>query len=106
MAARVKTLKLTEKAFQAQVVQYARLHGWLVFHDFDSRRSEPGLPDLLMVRGSRLVFAELKVGKNKLSEAQEKWVAALEYVTDNVYVWRPEDWPSIELVLGGGKGAA
>lgn len=101
MAARVKTLKLTERAFQAQVVQYAKLHGWLVFHDFDSRRSEPGLPDLLMVRGSRLVFAELKVGKNKLSAAQEKWVAALSVTANAVYVWRPEDWQSIELVLGG-----
>ena len=64
---------MTEKQFQASVVQCAVLMGWMVYHPHDSRKSEPGFPDLTMARGhktddgveSRLVFAELKVSEGK-----------------------------------------
>src|SRR5688572_19177552 len=40
----------TERAFQAQVVKYARLMGWTAYHTHDSRRSQAGFPDLVLVR--------------------------------------------------------
>jgi hypothetical protein len=95
----------TEKQFQAAVVEYAELTGWLVYHTFDSRRSNPGYPDLTMVRGGELLFVELKTEKGRLSVAQRDWLAALEAVagwpTDavEVFTWRPSDWPEIEMVL-------
>lgn len=42
------------------VVDAARLNGWLVYHTHDSRRSAEGFPDLVMLRLSRMVVAELK----------------------------------------------
>ena len=98
-----------ERSFQAAVVEYAKLNGWMVFHPYDSRRSEPGYPDLTMVRDGVLVFAELKVGKNKTTPAQKKWLEALHSVEEVsgigtatnvvVWVWTPEQWDTIERTL-------
>ena len=57
---------MTEKAFQSDVMRVAKMLGWLCYHTFDSRRSASGFPDLVLVR-ERVLFRELKVGKNKLS---------------------------------------
>lgn len=98
MPVRVKTLKLTEKQFMAQVVQLAKLRGWLVYHTFDSRRSTQGFPDLVLVRGPILLFVELKV-RAKISIYQTMWNDALIEAGAHAVVWRPEDWPQIEDVL-------
>lgn len=39
-----------ERDFQAAVMELARLLGWRVYHTWDSRKSEPGFPDLVLVR--------------------------------------------------------
>lgn len=102
---------ISEKAFQAQVIQLAELNGWLVFHPYDSRRSTPGFPDLTLCRDGRLILAELKTEKGRLSPAQREWIDALMTVTRatwrygapdgvvSVYVWRPSQWHDIEAVL-------
>lgn len=71
-------LQQTEAQFEQAVVEYAKLAGWKAFHPFDSRRSEPGFPDLTLVRGDRLVFAELKAEQGRLSNAQVNWMHALD----------------------------
>ena len=99
------SLVQSEKQFQAAVIEYAKLSGWKVFHPFESRRSEPGWPDLTLVRGGSLIFAELKTERGKLSKAQASWIAALTCVEQaclgqiEVHVWRPVDWPLIEGLL-------
>lgn len=90
-------LNVSEKEFQAAVVQLARLRGWLVYHTFDARRSEPGFPDLVCARNGRVVFAELKREGGSLSRAQQRWQDALG--SHEVYVWRPSDWADVERVL-------
>ena len=93
---------MTEKQLQAAVMRMARLRGWLAYHTYDSRRSEPGFPDLVMVRHSRLLFVELKSERGKLTEAQHGWRNALVQVYEvEVHVWRPSDWlnGSIEEAL-------
>lgn len=85
----------------AQVVQFAKLSGWLVYHTHDSRRSPEGFPDLVLVRGPRLVVAELKSETGVLSPAQKEWISALSR-TAETYVWRPSDWPEIEETLRRG----
>lgn len=89
----------TEKEFQQSVVDYAQLNGWLVFHDYDSRRSQPGFPDLVMVARGRVVFAELKVGRNRLTPAQLMWAGDLERTPAEYYTWYPKDWEQIEATL-------
>ena len=62
---------ITEKDFQATVIDLARTYGWIVGFTYDARKSEPGEPDLRMVHPTqhRVIFAELKTTKGKLTKA-------------------------------------
>jgi len=95
-------IPITEKQFQGQVQQLAQLCGWLCYHTWGSIHSPAGFPDLVLVRGSRLVFAELKAARGKLTAAQQQWLDALRQTAAEVYVWRPDDWDSIVACLGNG----
>jgi hypothetical protein len=91
---------VTERQFQQQVLDWALLNGWLVYHPFDSRRSQVGFPDLTLVRDGRLVFAELKTATGRVSAAQHEWLGALRAVAGcETHVWRPADWPVVERAL-------
>ncbi len=96
---RVKSLKLTEKEFQAQVIQLAKLRGWMVYHTHDSRRSTAGFPDLVLVRPPLLIFVEVKLIGKYPSSAQQTWLNALLAANQHASVWRPSDWPEIERIL-------
>lgn len=92
--------KPSEAVFQAHVFKLAEDHGWLVFHDYDSRRNAAGFPDLTLVRGGVLIFAELKADKGRMRSAQRTWLAELGAVSGPlVRVWRPVDWPEIVATL-------
>jgi VRR-NUC domain-containing protein len=107
----VKTPVQTERQFERAIVEYAQLNGWMTWHAYDSRRSTPGWPDLAMARGGRLVLAELKTEKGRVSRDQQAWLDALgiqdEYARRflagqsrlQVFLWRPSDWPEVEWVL-------
>ena len=90
----------SESRFQSNVIALAKLCGWRHYHTWNSRRSEPGFPDLCMVRGERLVFAELKRAGEKPTAEQEAWLGELRRVPGvEALLWRPEDWPAIEKTL-------
>lgn len=92
----------TEAQFQSRVIALAESLGYLVYHTHYSRRSQPGFPDLCMVRDGVLIFAELKRGpKEKPTAAQERWLSELRRTGAMVYLWRPEDWQEIVSVLRG-----
>ena len=89
----MQAAQMREDALQAQVEQIARSLGWLVYHTHDSRRSAAGFPDVVAVhpRRGRIVWAELKSGKGRVSDAQHEWLDALTEAGAEVYVWRPAD---------------
>lgn len=90
----------SEKDFQADVEKFAKRHGWRLYHTRDSRKSAGGFPDLVLLRGPRLIVAELKVGcKNPTSE-QTAWLDAFRAAGVPSYIWRPSDWPVIAKALG------
>lgn len=92
--------QMLEAEFQdGLIIPFARTHGWLVYHTYDSRRSEPGFPDLTLVRRGRVIFAEVKRQKGKVSVHQQAWLHALAGAGAEVYVWRPSDWEEIKLCL-------
>lgn len=85
---------MTERDLQAQIIEIAKAYGWMCFHPYDSRRSEPGFPDLTLVRNGHLIFAELKTEKGTTSKAQDKWLTELREAETTsrrirVYLWRP-----------------
>ena len=80
---------LNEKKFQSQVVRIAKVFGWLCYHTYDSRRSEPGFPDLVLVRDKVVMFRELKTDKGRLTTAQKHWGDKLTESGSDYAVWRP-----------------
>lgn len=88
-----------EKEFQTQVVSLANLFGWWVHHEFDSRRSTEGWPDLVLIRPPRLIFAELKTDVGKTTAEQDAVIDMLRECGETVHVWRPRDWEIIQRVL-------
>ena len=93
-----------ERAFQASVIEFLQLNGFeLVFHDEDSRRNTPGLPDIIAVRPVsgryKLCFLvlELKIHPNKPTAAQLRWLEAFGSVEGcTALLLYPEDWELLE----------
>ena len=103
-----------ERSFTQHVRTSAELAGWeLIYHTHNSQRSDPGFPDLVLVRGARLVFAELKYDpghadwddrprrKAPVTGHQKRWQVGLQGVPGvEFYLWRyPEHVDQLETVL-------
>ena len=89
-----------EKGFQDTVIEYAGSLNWSWWHDTDSRKNHPGMPDLILIRPPRLLFVELKTEKGKYRLFQSAWAVMLgECPGVEYYSWRPSDWEEIEEVL-------
>ena len=67
------------------------MFGWMCYHTYDSRRSEPGFPDLVLVRDKVVMFRELKTDKGRLTTAQKNWGDKLTEAGSDYAVWRPKD---------------
>lgn len=90
----------SEAEFMQAVIRLAELCHFMVYHTYDSRRSNPGFPDLVLVKDGRLIFAELKTASGRLSQYQRQWLFMLGLVDGiEVAVWRPEHWPDIVNAL-------
>lgn len=89
----------SEKDFLADVIGLAKRNGYLHYHTLDSRKCAAGFPDLVIVGKGKLIFAELKVGTNETSAAQDTWLDELRLAGVKAVVWRPEHWPSIVEAL-------
>lgn len=91
-----------EYQLQDGVMQLCRYFNLLAYHTHDSRRSAEGFPDVVVL-GTSLLLAELKVGGRRLTPAQEAWGEGLEeaasYDGSRVMyrVWREDDWWSGEI---------
>lgn len=105
-----------EAAFRRQVMDLARLHGFRAVHFKTSLNPRgqhltvyegegKGYPDLTLVRPEtagrrpRVIFAELKAGKNTTTPEQEAWLADLRAAGMEAYTWRPEDITTIANLL-------
>lgn len=89
-----------EKDWQKQVRQLATLLGYKrAYHTHDSRKSDTGFPDLVLVR-DRIIYLELKREKGRLTDTQREWVTALHQAGGEVYVVRPHNFDALAAVLG------
>ena len=89
----------TEAGFQQAIVELAELHGWYVYHTHDSRRSQAGWPDLVLLRSPRIIIAEVKTAKGRLTFAQRAVLQMLDDCGIETHVWRPADWECIEWAI-------
>lgn len=105
---------LSEAEFQKQVIDLAHARGYKVAHfrsiamqrkDGSVRFMTPvaadgeGFPDLILVRDGTLVALELKVGRNKPSDAQLAWLGLFKASHNAAHCFWPEDWAEIVKVL-------
>ncbi len=96
-----------EGHFQDWLNAFARGRGWKVFHNRDSRGSEPGFPDTVLLRvvpgaerpTARLVVAELKLEGQKPTDAQRDWLKLFEAAGAETFTWWPHDIEAIRAVL-------
>jgi hypothetical protein len=96
------TRYVSEKELLGLVTDIAEAGRWLVYHTYDSRRSQRGFPDLVMTRDGRVIFAELKSQKGRVRPEQQHWLDELNKVAGvEVYLWRPSDSDTIEKTLLG-----
>lgn len=105
---------MSEAAWQRQVEEIAAAYGWLAYHAPDNRpvtarsgrryvqRVTPGFPDLVLLKDDRLIVAELKTERGRLSPEQKVWLAAFTSVGAEVTVWRPRNLPEVIRVLHHG----
>jgi len=92
----------SHEGFRVQICQLAKLLGWRVYWTWKSFHSPKGFPDLVLVKHPRLIFAELKVKKDKLRSDQKLWLEELEKCPGNeTYLWRPENFENIKDTLEG-----
>jgi hypothetical protein len=81
---------MSHDELQENVIKLAKTYKWWWWHDEDSRRNRAGLPDLILIRPPRLIFAELKTEKDKLRPGQAEVIDKLAAVPGvEVCIWRP-----------------
>lgn len=84
-----------------------KANGWTYYHSPDNRpinghiqNVKAGFPDLTAVRGTRLIFAELKRELGETSDKQDAWLEQLAATGHaEVYVWRPSDLVLVKKIL-------
>lgn len=92
--------EMSEAVLQLRVTQLATVLGWGWYHPPDNKpdargkrqRVQGGFPDLVLVRGDRLLFRELKRQREKPREDQVQWLERLAAAGADVGVWRPLDY--------------
>jgi len=98
-----KTFRIvvTERDLREQVRDLAKLFGWKMSFSWTSIHSPRGFPDLVLacqVRG-RVIYAELKTEKGKVSDSQREWLDELTACGQEVYLWKPDDFEEIARIL-------
>jgi hypothetical protein len=96
-AAAALARRMTERQLQDSIIGLAERRGWLAYHTFDSRRSPPGFPDLVLVRRERMLLWELKTELGRLTNPQRAWLDRLAVVAAgvagmDVRIVRPPQW--------------
>lgn len=101
---------ISEADLLSRLLEWADAWGWLTNHQRPALTSKGwrtatqgnlvGWPDVIAVRGTRLVVAELKSDKGRTTPEQKRWLAAFRLVPGaEVFEWRPADWPEIVATL-------
>jgi hypothetical protein len=90
---------MNETEWQKQVLKSAHSLGWHSMHIGRTGKHQAvgakgtlgtGWPDLVLVKGGRIIFAELKANGGVLTEQQRNVLITLGNVGE-IHVWRPSD---------------
>lgn len=90
---------IPEKDLGTSVEQLCVALGLRYYHTWNSRHSVGGFPDYVIVGPTRVIYAELKRQKGKVTKEQQEWLEDLERAGQLTYVWRPGDMAAIVSTL-------
>lgn len=84
---------MLEEDLMAAVKGIAQLKGWKYYHTYDSRKSDRGFPDVVLVHGKarKVLWRELKRDDNKPTPGQQEWLDELTAAGEDARVWKPAD---------------
>jgi hypothetical protein len=94
---------VSESEWQQQVLKSAHQLGWQSMHIGRTGKHQAvgakgtlgiGWPDLVLVKGGRIIFAELKAQDGTTSIEQKQVLVMLGNVGE-VFVWRPSDFGQV-----------
>jgi len=95
---------MSEKDWQAQVVQLAGTFGWMVQHSRPAQVGDRwmtaitgnvGFPDLVLAHRTKgVIFAELKTETGRIAPAQTDWRDTLASHVE-WHLWRPSDLDAV-----------
>jgi len=106
---------VSEAAFQQQIKKTCEWMNLAVYHTYDSRRSQPGFPDLVIAGANGVLIRELKTETGRLTRMQQYWLDVLTEGGMDAAVWRPSQMnqilhelralgrPTVELPDGYGR---
>lgn len=97
---------MSEQQLQDQILECARAMGLLAYHTHDSRHSQAGFPDLVIIGALGMVYLELKSATGKVTSEQDQWLWALKGVGQRAFVVRPKHWPDEVLPILKSLGGA
>ena len=82
-----------EDQLQRHVLLVAKALGWISYHTHDSRRSDPGFPDLALAHPAqrRVMFRELKTQRGRYRPMQREWLEMMDQAGLDAGTWRPAD---------------
>lgn len=98
---------MTEREFQREVINHLKAAGWRVAHFGNTVKFVPnkgggykvigdpdakGFPDIIAVKGGRIIALELKGEKTRIQPEQALWIADLRAAGVEAYIWRPDDF--------------
>lgn len=90
---------MLERELQARVELLLRMAGWLYYHTHDSRRSAPGFPDIVAIRGRRILALELKRDGQNPTDEQYRWLRAFDGAGASAYVVRPDNLDELAAIV-------
>lgn len=95
----------SEDQLLATVTEALTLRGWRWTHSRRSDRAQlmghKGFPDLIAIRGERLLLAELKTEAGRLSPEQKAWLGAFETAAYRHRDTGPHPFPETYIVYPG-----
>ena len=106
----VSQLPMSESEYQSRIIDTALVRGWRLHHCRPLRRADgrhqtpitghAGFPDLICVRGSRLLVIEVKSERGRVSPEQAVWLDCWRGVPGaEVFIAAPEGWSLLEVAL-------
>ena len=100
---------ISEATFTSHVITLARRLGWLAAHFrpgmtkrgrwVTAMSGDVGFPDCVLIKPGRVIFAELKAAKGRVTPAQRKWLDVAEKAGIEAYLWKPSMIDEIERIL-------